>query len=718
MEATRSLSEPSLTPNRKSDRKALKPFLEGKGGKKAKRAKSKSVAKPETPPAPQVPIEVSRITEPPLLDKSAETFENSILMPPNIPHPVPDTYHCISQRAPPNISHMVAYRPLDDEGHIHHLILFACEEPWQPKEGEYWDCLALPVCKSRSLLAYAWALRAPPLTLPDDIGFVVGGNTVAKYFVLQIHFKNPSPGVPVPVGLHITLKPGTPEKYVGMMLMIGINFNIPPKIPEYHVTLSCDFNYAEDVHFFAYRTHAHYLGREITGTLTHDSQNSTIALRSAQQPQTFLMMDKAIDVRTGDRLTADCKYDSMKKNTPTGVGSRSTDEMCNLYFMFWTETPSQASLTCVGRGEARFDDFHSALDGATSANVWEADELQLVKSPELQLPRDTQLVSVQPSTDYLLMFHRGGRVWDQSTFTANHLLNVPSPIDRAVLSFVSRAEGKLVSQWGEQLFYLPHGFFIDNENNMWFTDCGSHQVLKFVNFELALVLGTKLQPGADAQHFCKPADVLVHNDNSIYVADGYCNSRLVHFAPNGAYLDEVALPAPRGGAPALPHSITLNKETGDIFVADRENGRILRVSQGTVSELAQLLQSKVYALAFKSEGGGVLAAVTHTRDEKHSSLEIFTLKANKRVLGGAELLRVRDGVRKFEGLYLHHISIVTTERQDGSVAFEYFMGGKEADSDKAPVLVHVAHNFTNTPMPISTLAGVAMEAGSHVGVVD
>jgi len=83
------------------------------------------------------------------------------------------------------------------------------------------------------------------------------------------------------------------------------------------------------------------LGREITGTLTRDSQNLTIANRSAQQPQTFLVMDEPIDVKKGDKLTADCKYDSLKKNIPTGVGSKSTDEMCNLYFMFWTETPSQ-----------------------------------------------------------------------------------------------------------------------------------------------------------------------------------------------------------------------------------------------------------------------------------------------------------------------------------------------------------------------------------------
>jgi hypothetical protein len=45
----------------------------------------------------------------------------------------------------------------------------------------------------------------------------------------------------------------------------------------------------------------------------------------------------------------------------------------------------------------------------------------------------------------------------------------------------------------------------------------------------AQALGTEFEPGEDAEHFCMPTDVSVSSDGSIFVADGYCNSRIVKF---------------------------------------------------------------------------------------------------------------------------------------------------------------------------------------------
>lgn len=50
-------------------------------------------------------------------------------------------------------------------------------------------------------------------------------------------------------------------------------------------------------------------------------------------------------------------------------------------------------------------------------------------------------------------------------------------------------------------------------------------------------LGTKFVPGGDLEHFCLPTAVATSpKDGSIYVSDGYCNSRIVKFASNGKYL--------------------------------------------------------------------------------------------------------------------------------------------------------------------------------------
>jgi peptidylglycine monooxygenase len=45
-----------------------------------------------------------------------------------------------------------------------------------------------PVCTKSQEIIYAWAMDAPELILPKDVAFKVGGNTDAKYIVLQVHY--------------------------------------------------------------------------------------------------------------------------------------------------------------------------------------------------------------------------------------------------------------------------------------------------------------------------------------------------------------------------------------------------------------------------------------------------------------------------------------------------------------------------------------------------
>jgi hypothetical protein len=48
-----------------------------------------------------------------------------------------------------------------------------------------------------------------------------------------------------------------------------------------------------------------------------------------------------------------------------------------------------------------------------------------------------------------------------------------------------------------------------------------------------LTLGVKFEPGKDDQHFCKPAAVAVLSNGDFFVADGYCNSRIIKFNSKG-----------------------------------------------------------------------------------------------------------------------------------------------------------------------------------------
>ena len=69
---------------------------------------------------------------------------------------------------------------------------------------------------------------------------------------------------------------------------------------------------------------------------------------------------------------------------------------------------------------------------------------------------------------------------------------------------------------------MPHGLYIDKEDNIWVTDVALHQVMRFKSgsSEPDLVIGDKLQPGNHKSQFCKPADVIVLSTGDILVADG------------------------------------------------------------------------------------------------------------------------------------------------------------------------------------------------------
>lgn len=49
--------------------------------------------------------------------------------------------------------------------------------------------------------------------------------------------------------------------------------------------------------------------------------------------------------------------------------------------------------------------------------------------------------------------------------------------------------------------------------------------------------------------------VAVANNGNIFVADGYCNARVVEYTPEGVYLGEFQLPADAGGPMRVPHSV-------------------------------------------------------------------------------------------------------------------------------------------------------------------
>jgi DNA-binding beta-propeller fold protein YncE len=135
-------------------------------------------------------------------------------------------------------------------------------------------------------------------------------------------------------------------------------------------------------------------------------------------------------------------------------------------------------------------------------------------------------------------------------------------------------DGKYLRSWGDDFINMAHGLRIDPDNNVWITDIGNHQLLKFnPDGKLLLSLGQKGKPGAGPDQFNKPTDVGFAPGGEFYVSDGYGNSRVLKFAKDGKLLTQWGKAGKRPGEFNLPHAVVVGPD-GKVYVGDRENSRV------------------------------------------------------------------------------------------------------------------------------------------------
>jgi DNA-binding beta-propeller fold protein YncE len=135
-------------------------------------------------------------------------------------------------------------------------------------------------------------------------------------------------------------------------------------------------------------------------------------------------------------------------------------------------------------------------------------------------------------------------------------------------------KGRYLRSWGKGMFGNEHAIRVDRDGNVWVTDNGDHQVMKFTpKGELLLKLGTKGKAGEDDKTFNKPTDIAWAPSGDFYVSDGYGNSRVVKFSKDGKYITAWGRKGSAEGEFSLPHSVAVDSK-GLVYVADRENDRI------------------------------------------------------------------------------------------------------------------------------------------------
>ncbi|XP_025147964.3 peptidyl-glycine alpha-amidating monooxygenase isoform X9 [Bubalus bubalis] len=530
-----------------------------------------------------------------------------------------DTYFCMSVRLPMDEeAFVIDFKPRASMDTVHHMLLFGCNMP--ASTGNYWFCDE-GTCTDKANILYAWARNAPPTRLPKGVGFRVGGETGSKYFVLQVHYGDISAfrdnhkdcsGV----SLHLTRLPQ--PLIAGMYLMMSVDTVIPPGGKVVNSDISCHYK-KYPMHVFAYRVHTHHLGKVVSGYRVRNGQWTLIGRQSPQLPQAFYPVERPVDVSFGDILAARCVFTGEGRTEVTHIGGTSSDEMCNLYIMYYMEAKHAVSFMTCTQNVAP-DIFRTIPPEANipipvksemvmmhghHKETENKDKTSLLQQPKREeegvleqdfhveealdwpgvylLPGQVSGVALDPQNN-LVIFHRGDHVWDGNSFDSKFVYQQRGlgPIEEDTILVIDPNNAAVLQSSGKNLFYLPHGLSIDKDGNYWVTDVALHQVFKLHPKSKEgplLTLGRSMQPGSDQNHFCQPTDVAVDpGSGTVYVSDGYCNSRLVQFSPSGRFITQwgEASPesSPKPGQFRVPHSLALVPPLGQLCVADRENGRI------------------------------------------------------------------------------------------------------------------------------------------------
>ena len=186
--------------------------------------------------------------------------------------------------------------------------------------------------------------------------------------------------------------------------------------------------------------------------------------------------------------------------------------------------------------------------------------------PAHLVPGQVSGVDVASNGD-VFVFSRAERIWQGEEI---ELEFIASP----TILVLDGETGEVIEQRGAGIFVMPHGLTIDEQDNLWLTDVGLHQVFKFdPRGNLLMTLGEHGVPGGDSAHFNMPTDVAIASDGSFYVSDGYVNSRITKFSADGHYMLSWGTPGSSAGQFDVPHSIALDSQ-GNVYVADRGNARL------------------------------------------------------------------------------------------------------------------------------------------------
>jgi 6-bladed beta-propeller len=271
---------------------------------------------------------------------------------------------------------------------------------------------------------------------------------------------------------------------------------------------------------------------------------------------------------------------------------------------------------------------------------------QSVKPSEVALAKRIESSPKLPFREERFTFHAPSPGWEIGPVSGvavgrNGSIYVIQRGSKADPILLFDREGNLLRSWGKGDFILPHSLRLDPRGNVWAVDAGASRVIKYSprgKRLLTIVVGQVPDTGSP---FRGATDVAFASNGHVFITDGYGNARVLEYTADGRRIREWGHPGSRPGEFRLPHAIQVS-QSGDIYVADRENGRIERFDmQGKFSgEIDHL--GRCYALRL---GDGVLwASMSPMGEDPGAPGWLVKLNPqNGRILGHLDVTEQREG---------------------------------------------------------------------------
>jgi len=491
-----------------------------------------------------------------------------------------DTYLYTYVNVPKGEHYVVQFDAKATSSIVHHMLVYGCVG--RAKEGldkviggMFTSGARVETCENgpSSALLFGWGKDAAPTHMPNDVGFRVGDGAFAA-LVLEVHYLDAqSASSEGTSGVDVRIADGRP-KLSASVLAWASYFTLAPKKESEEVKTPCVYDKSRTLRAFSFRVHTHERGKKVwLDRLVGGDPSNTMRLmaRDPLLPQEFVELapNDAFTIQSGDVLSVTCEFNTMNETTPVEAGFGAAHEMCNMYVMVYSDEPQYMS--CLGSNTGKITAFEIAAGDAPTP----VKDLATVRAYDVpkSWPPLGGVGGIQATNDgaYVWMFQRGSNVWKEGEEPETTMKTVGS---NAVVR-LDLYTGKIDKSFGANTFVMPHGLRIAPDGSIWLTDTAMHQVFHYTSSgELVRAFGSKGVKAVGAKGFCAPADVLVFEDGSFLVADGYCNKRIARFDAQGEYVGDFDF---RGltSSVNVAHQLAYSPSRGEIALANRENATVV-----------------------------------------------------------------------------------------------------------------------------------------------